>query len=264
MTDTTGNTVVSGRSGKRSSRSQGRSCSAARRKAIVSHLSAADKKLANLIEQVGPFSMKVDELQSGYEALAESIVYQQITGKAAQSILAKVRANLGHSNNPDNFPTPQTILSASLEDLRACGLSRSKGMALHDLALKSLPDENGLTVVPSIEEMHALTDDELIQRLTQIRGIGPWTVQMLLIFRLGRLDVLPATDYGVRKGFALTYFSKSRLKPVAKPSTKADGKLKKAEMVLPTPTEIAKKAECWRPFRSAASWYLWRALELER
>lgn len=246
MTDTAGNTVGRAGSGKRSSRSQGKSFSPARRREIVEHLSAADKKLAALIEQVGPFSLKVDELQSGYEALAESIIYQQITGKAAQSILNKVKANLGQAqfasadNHSGDFPSPRKILSTDFDALRACGLSRGKALALQDLAQKSLPDEDGNILVPSIEEMHQLDDQELIRRLTLIRGIGPWTVQMLLIFRLGREDVLPATDYGVRKGFALTYF----------------GKRKAAQEILPTPAEIARKAERWRPFRSAASWYL--------
>lgn len=275
MSDTTGNTVVRQSSGKRSSRSQGKSLSTARRNQIIEHLAARDGKLKNLIEKVGPFTMKVDQLQNGYEALAESIIYQQITGKAAQSILNKVKTNL-KCRPGENFPGPRTILQAEEEELRACGLSRSKAQALQDLALKSLPDEKGFIVVPSIEEMHVLTDDELIGRLTGIRGIGPWTVQMLLIFRLGREDVLPATDYGVRKGFALTYSragnrgkSKTQTKLAGKNDKKTDTKVTKAtksikkEMDLPTPSEIAKQAELWRPYRSAAAWYLWRALELE-
>jgi len=222
---------------KRSARSSAESPDTAQAHAVSQHLSKADKKLAKIIEHVGPFTLSVDAMQSSYEALAESIIYQQITGKAAQSIFNKVVANF----KTDKFPSEKLILQVGEDELRACGLSRSKAMALQDLALKSLEG-----IVPAVDEMHNLSDQELLTRLTSVRGIGPWTVQMLLIFRLGRLDVLPNTDYGVRKGFALTYFGKKRAQ---------------AED-LPKPSEIAVHAERWRPFRSAASWYMWRALEL--
>ncbi len=222
---------------KRSARLSGKAPDGAQAQAICDHLSRADGKLAKVIKQVGPYTLRVDGMQSSYEALAESIVYQQITGKAAQSICNKVMTNF----KTKKFPGEKLILKASEDDLRACGLSRAKAMALQDLALKSLDG-----IVPHVDEMQNLSDEELLTRLVSVRGIGPWTVQMLLMFRLGRLDVLPNTDYGVRKGFALTYFGKKR--------AQSDD--------LPKPSEIAAHAERWRPFRSAASWYLWRALEL--
>lgn len=213
----------------------------AQRAKIVSHLSASDKKLSKLIEQVGDFALEVNALQSSYESLAESIIYQQITGKAAKSIHNKVVAHFADGDIEAKFPSPKEILQAEDESLRSCGLSRSKVLAIKDLAEKTLSG-----VVPDVHEMHELEDQELIERLTSIRGIGPWTVQMLLIFRLGRQDILPNTDYGIRKGFALTYWPKSKLKGDS----------------LPTPGEIAKQAEVWRPYRTCASWYLWRALDL--
>jgi 3-methyladenine DNA glycosylase/8-oxoguanine DNA glycosylase len=230
-------TEAKGRSGRRPP-AQSTTLAGVSRAKITAHLSAADKKMANLIERVGPFQLHVDEIQSSYQALAESIVYQQITGKAAQSICKKVFANF----ESEAFPDPAIMMEASIERLRSCGLSSGKAMAIKDLAEKTL-----MGVVPTVEEMHLLEDDELASRLTAVRGVGPWTVHMLLIFRLARLDVMPATDYGIRKGFALTYFGKSKIK----------------EGILPTPAEIYKHSERWRPFRSAASWYLWRATDLK-
>jgi DNA-3-methyladenine glycosylase II len=223
--------------GKRSARTGGKK-PGTQAAAIYDHLCQSDTKLAKMIEQVGPYTLTVNEIQSSFEALAESIVYQQITGKAAQSICQKVMKNFA----TETFPGPQLLLGADIEELRSCGLSRAKAMALQDLSEKYLEG-----VVPSIDEMHQTSDEDLISRLTSVRGIGPWTVQMLLIFRLGRLDVLPSTDYGVRKGYALTFYGKKR-----------------AATELPTPSEIEARAERWRPFRSAASWYLWRALEVEK
>ncbi len=226
-------------SGKRSTRIAGKAPDKNQAKAIRDHLCQADRKLAKIIEQVGPFTLSIDEMQSSYGALAESIVYQQITGKAAQSICNKIMSNFKSSV----FPSPKQILAVDIEALRACGLSRGKAMALQDLALKTLEG-----VVPEIDEMHTLSDEELLKRLTEVRGIGPWTVQMLLMFRLGRLDVLPSTDYGVRKGYALTYYGKNRAQSED----------------LPKPAEIVERAERWRPYRSAASWYLWRSLEIDK
>lgn len=226
-------------SGKRSARTAGKAPEINQAEAIRDHLCKADKKLAKVIEQVGPFTLTIDQMQSSYAALAESIVYQQITGKAAQSICNKILSTF----ESKVFPSPKQILAVDIEALRACGLSRGKALALQDLALKTLEG-----VVPEIDEMHNLSDEELLERLTEVRGIGPWTVQMLLMFRLGRLDIMPATDYGVRKGFALTYYGKSRAQSED----------------LPKPSEIIARAELWRPFRTAASWYLWRSLEIDK
>ncbi len=174
--------------------------------------------------------LELMEMHDCYESLLESIVYQQLTGKAAATIMGRVKAIFA-----DSFPSPAETLACSDERFRAAGLSRAKTAAIKDLAQKC---KQGC--LPSIEDLEQMTDDEIIESLTQIRGIGEWTVQMLLIFKLGRPDVMPATDYGVRKGFARVY--------------------KKAE--LPTVKELKIHAEKWRPFRSVASWYLWRSLEL--
>jgi len=234
MTEERQNTLPQNRSARLSS---SKTLAGISRSKIVNHLKASDKKMAALIEKVGPLTVQIDEIQSSYQALAESIVYQQITGKAAQSICKKVFTAF----ESEAFPEPHIMTAASMEQLRACGLSSAKAMAIKDLAEKSLSG-----IVPTVDEMHLLEDEELARRLTGIRGVGPWTVQMLLIFRLARLDVMPATDYGIRKGFALTYFPKSKLR----------------QGILPTPLEIESHAERWRPYRSAASWYLWRALDL--
>jgi methylated-DNA-[protein]-cysteine S-methyltransferase len=194
-------------------------------------LAKADKALAKIIEQVGPLRLQVESLQTPFQALAESIVYQQLTGKAAATILGRVHAIFGGRKH---FK-PEAIGEVKDEDLRGAGLSRAKTAALKDLAAKTLDG-----TVPSVKALARATDDELVERLTEIRGIGRWTVEMLLIFRLGRPDVLPVDDYGVRKGFQRLLRAKE----------------------LPTRAELAKRGERWKPYRSAASWYLWRACEL--
>ena len=200
--------------------------------AAVDHLRAKDKRLARYIDRVGPFRMRPAALQSPFETLAESIVYQQLTGKAAATIWARVVALFP----PRRAPRPQDLIDVSVEKLRSAGLSGSKSAALKDLAAKTLSG----VVPPDVSSLEALADQEIIDRLTEVRGIGPWTVEMLLLFRLARPDVLPATDYGVRKGFA-----KVRGLPD-----------------LPSPKELLSHGEKWRPYRSVASWYLWRVLDL--
>src|SRR5262249_5598428 len=145
------------------------------------HLAAADPKLGALIERVGPFTMRLKETEGAFLALAESIVYQQLHGKAAATILGRVRALFG-----GGAFTPSDVIGAKDEDLRACGLSRSKLAALRDLAEKS---ESG--AVPPLPTLEKMTDDAIVEHLTRVRGIGRWTVEMLLIFRMGRPDVLP-------------------------------------------------------------------------
>jgi DNA-3-methyladenine glycosylase II len=196
----------------------------------VLHLAAADKKLAALIERVGPCRLEARVDHSIFESLLRSIVYQQLAGKAAAAILNRVRGVF----TDNGYPSPQQIVAAPDELLRSAGLSRNKAAAVRDLAAKTLEG-----VVPTVEQAHALSDRELVERLVTIRGIGVWTVEMLLIFGLGRPDVLPTTDYGVRKGIARTY----RLRE------------------LPTPAQVLRRGEKWRPYRSVASWYLWRAAE---
>jgi DNA-3-methyladenine glycosylase II len=206
----------------------------------VGHLKAADAKLGALIERVGPFTMRLDRAPSPFESLVESILYQQLHGKAAATIHRRVREHFGGD------PTPELLLKTPDDPLRAAGVSGNKIKALRDLAARTLDG-----TVPTHAAIKKMTDAEIIERLTAVRGIGSWTVEMLLIFRLGRPDVLPITDYGVRKGFALTFM---RL-PKNRALQAAD--LPKADVLL-------KRAKKWAPFRSVASWYLWRACDLAK
>jgi methylated-DNA-[protein]-cysteine S-methyltransferase len=197
----------------------------------VTALRSVDKRLAALIERVGPLRLQVESIQTPFQALAESIVYQQLTGKAAATILGRVHAVYGGRKH---F-APEATVATHDDLLRAAGLSRAKTAALKDLAAKALDG-----TVPTARALARATDDEIVERLTSIRGIGRWTVEMLLIFRLGRPDVLPIDDYGVRKGFQRLVRAKE----------------------LPSRADLAKRGERWRPYRSAASWYLWRANDL--
>jgi DNA-3-methyladenine glycosylase II len=165
-----------------------------------------------------------------FDALAESIAYQQLSGKAAAKIFSRVRALYPKRKWLD----PEQLLATPDETLRGAGLSRAKTAALKDLAAKTMDG-----TVPSGRALIRMTDDEIIERLTAVRGIGRWTVEMLLLFDLGRPDVWPVDDYGVRKGFAKTF-----------------GRRK-----LPTPKQLVKFGEKWRPYRSVAAWYFWRALD---
>ncbi len=193
-----------------------------------SHLAAVDKKLARLMERVGPFRMQLRDTQTTFGALAEAIVYQQLTGKAAATIFGRVQALY-----PARGFGPAAVLATADAQLRACGLSGSKLLALKDLAAKT---ESG--IVPTLRRLRTIPDDEIVERLTAVRGIGRWTVEMLLIFRLGRPDVLPVDDYGVRKGFAIAFGGD-----------------------LPAPRDVTARGERWRPYRTMASWYLWRAVD---
>jgi len=165
-----------------------------------------------------------------FDALAESIAYQQLSGKAAATIFGRVRALFPQRKWLD----PEQLLATPDETLRAAGLSRAKTIALKDLAAKTIDG-----TVPSGPALLRMTDDEIIARLTTVRGIGRWTVEMLLLFDLGRPDVWPVDDYGVRKGFAKTFGRRN----------------------LPTPKQLMKFGEQWRPYRSVAAWYFWRALD---
>jgi 3-methyladenine DNA glycosylase/8-oxoguanine DNA glycosylase len=198
----------------------------------TAHLGARDPRLARLIAQVGPLSLRLASTRSTFEALAESIVYQQLTGKAAATIHGRLCALF-----PRGRLRPEVVLATTDDALRGVGLSRGKALAIRDLATRTLEGS-----VPSVRDLHAMSDDAIVEKLVQVRGIGRWTAEMLLIFRLGRPDVLPVHDYGVRHGFKIAYRKRS----------------------LPTPKELGKHGEKWRPFRTAASWYLWRAVDLER
>jgi methylated-DNA-[protein]-cysteine S-methyltransferase len=198
----------------------------------VDHLRAADEKLARIIDLVGPCRMRIRPAHSTFLALAESIVYQQLNGRAAATIHARVCALFPHAHA--GF-TPQQLLRVSDARLTGAGLSRSKLLSLQDLAQRAVAGE-----IPTLAQLREMDDEAIVEQLSQVRGIGRWTVQMLLIFRLGRPDVLPLDDYGVRKGFGVTM----------------------GRRALPDPAALEKRGERWRPYRSAASWYMWRAAEL--
>ncbi len=199
--------------------------------AAIAHLRASDHAMARLIDAVGPFRLRRQKTATVFGALAEAIVYQQLTGKAAATIFARVSAL---------FPRPRgelvarRVLRASDEKLRGAGLSRSKVLSLRDLALRVEAGE-----IPTLAEAKRMEDEMIIERLTEVRGIGRWTAEMFLIFRLGRPDVLPVGDYGVRKGFAVV-FNKG---------------------ALPTREQLERRGRRWKPYRTVASWYLWRAAE---
>jgi len=195
------------------------------------HLSRVDKRLARLIERVGTFQFRLDECDSVYESLLEAIMHQSIAGKAAQAIFRRIKA-LGVDGN---CPAPEELLRVPTPKLRKCGLSNAKVAAVRDLAQKTIDG-----VVPTLAQAEKMSDQELVDRLISVRGIGAWTVEMCLIFRLGRPDVLPIHDYGVQKGYAITY--------------------RKSE--IPRPKELLKFGERWRPYRTVASWYMWRAVQL--
>ena len=227
----------------------------------VRALSAADPKLAKLIARAGPFTLKLPAQQSPFEALLRSILYQQLHGKAAAAIHAKLLASFnpqaagGITPGGDTevvpgtpalgrHPSPQEILDCPNEQLRAAGLSGNKALAIRDLAAKTLDG-----TVPTLARIRRMADEDIIEHLVQVRGIGRWTVEMFLMFRLGRPDILPVSDYGVRKGFALTFQN-------LKPDTKVTPDL------LATPAAMERRARKWQPWRSVASWYLWRACDL--
>jgi len=200
---------------------------------IINHLSRADPVLAQLIRAVGPCRLAPQGDCHPFQTLARAIAHQQLNGVAANTILGR----LVNSCGAGVFPTPQQVLAASVESLRSAGFSFAKIAALRDLAEKTIA-----AVVPDAAILLELSDEEIITRLTQVRGIGRWTVEMLLVFQLGRPDVLPVDDFGVRSGFQAAY-GLSR---------------------LPRPQALAAWGERWRPYRTTAAWYLWRAIELQR
>src|SRR6184192_874736 len=194
------------------------------------YLAATDPRMAQLIARSLRYSVKPGKLIRPFDALAESIAYQQLSGKAAATIWKRVRTIFPKRK----FLDPKLVLETPDEKLRAAGLSRSKVAALKDLAAKTIEG-----TVPTGRALAKMTDDEIIERLIQVRGIGRWTAEMLLLFDLGRPDIWPVHDYGVRKGFAKIF-----------------GKRK-----LPTPKQMDKHGRKFAPYRSALAWYCWRALD---
>jgi DNA-3-methyladenine glycosylase II len=195
-------------------------------------LAGADPDFAELIAKVGPSRLTVDRSREPYQALMSSITYQQLHGRAAEAILGRVVALF-----PDHpFPPPDQFLARSDEELRGCGLSAAKLRAMRDIAEKAVSG-----FLPSRASAARMESEALIERLTSLRGVGRWTVEMVLIFSLGRPDVLPIDDFGVREGYR---------------------KLKKLE-VQPKPKALAEIGRAWAPYRSTAAWYLWRASEIK-
>lgn len=197
------------------------------------HLAKVDPVMRRLIREVGPYTLEVNTRRPPFEVLVRAIANQQLNGTAAETILRRLVALFPRQK----FPTPENLLSISENDIRGAGFSRAKVVALRDLAAKTLDG-----TVPQTRIIRKLEDDAVVTRLTQVRGIGRWTVEMLLIFQLGRPDVLPVDDFGVREGFRIAYGLTDQ----------------------PKPKELMLHGERWRPHRTAASWYLWRAVEQAR
>jgi 3-methyladenine DNA glycosylase/8-oxoguanine DNA glycosylase len=197
----------------------------------VKHLRAADPILGRLIDEVGPPDLQLTGAPTTFAALARAIVFQQLHGRAAGAIYARLCALFGSGATL----TAGDIVAATDEELLGAGLSRAKVLAIRDLARHAVDD-----AIPTLAEARAMEDEAIIEELSQVRGIGRWTSEMFLIFTLGRPDVLPVGDFAVRKGFAGRY---------------RDGD-------MPSPKQLLEYGERWRPYRSVASWYLWRALEL--
>jgi 3-methyladenine DNA glycosylase/8-oxoguanine DNA glycosylase len=201
--------------------------SAALLRRATGHLRQKDPVMGRIIGQVGPCRLEVDARGGAFAALVESIVYQQISGKAAASIYARLLALSGGRR-----PRPQHILEASDADLRSAGLSRQKIAYLRDLAVRA---GDGLP----LRRIARLDDEAVIEALSAVKGIGRWTAEMFLIFRLGRLDVLPVDDYGIRKAMQRAYRFRE----------------------LPKPERMRRVGEAWRPYRTVATWYLWRSID---
>jgi DNA-3-methyladenine glycosylase II len=196
--------------------------------AALKHLRAADPTLAEVIAAVGPCRFKPRAEGTHFDAIVRSIVYQQITGKAAATILKRLHAHFG-----GRAPTAQELVDTSEEELRTAGLSRQKQRYMRDLAERTASGQ------VEFEHFDELPDEEIIKELTAIKGIGPWTAQIFLMFRLGRADVLPVADLGIQKAIQRAW------------------RMRK----LPKPAQVAKLGTRWAPHRTVASWYLWRSLD---
>ena len=194
-------------------------------------LSSCDPKLQALIKKVGPPGLFFEPSRSVFQSLVSAITHQQLHGRAAETIFGRFVALF-----PGPFPSPKAVVKAEPSSLLSCGLSRAKAGAIQDLAAKVLDG-----TVPDREEALAMTNDELIAAITKVKGIGRWTVEMFLIFTLGRPDVFPVHDFGIRKGFARVYRKRR----------------------FPTPEELEKLGARFSPHRSTLAWYLWQAADIK-
>ena len=211
----------------------------------VTHLKKSDPVMRAIIERIGPCRMRFTPPE--FHSLAEAIVYQQLNGKAAETIFDRFAALAGEPL------TPEGILKLSDEQMRAAGLSKQKSAYLKDLAAKT---SSGLL---DFARLPGLPDAEVVEYLTQVKGIGVWTAQMFLMFTLKRENVLPTGDFGVRMAMYRHYLEVARSKPANKSA--AAKKLRKKKIKLPTPEQMEKIARRWEPYRSAACWYLWQSLD---
>ncbi len=193
-------------------------------------LSRTDPRLAALIQRVGPMDLKPRRLPP-YRSLMQAVVYQQLNGKAAETILRRFIALFPGGKA---FPKPEQVLKMPQETLRSAGLSKSKANYLQCIAERMLSGQ-----LPSLAECDRITDEEIVDKLIQIKGVGRWTVEMFLIFNLGRPDVFPVHDLGVRRGYQLTFHKRQ----------------------LPTPVQLQRIGQKWAPYRTAAAWYFWRAAD---
>ena len=196
----------------------------------LEHLRVQDPVMAGLIAALDPCDLKPIPRRSPFESLVRAVAHQQLHGKAADTILGRFIALVPERR----FPRPEDVLRLSEASLRAAGFSRGKIAAIHDIARRTIDG-----VVPQGSVLSQLSDDEIVERLTQCRGIGRWSVEMLLIFKLARPDVLPVDDFGIRDGFRAAY----------------------GRTTAPKPRELLEFGERWRPHRTTASWYLWRAAD---
>jgi 3-methyladenine DNA glycosylase/8-oxoguanine DNA glycosylase len=203
---------------------EARICAVSKR--ALDHL-RADPAMAALIDRVGPPKLRPRRL-APFQSLVHAVIHQQLSGKAAGTILERFQALFGG----DGFPSAEAVLTASPERLRSAGLSRPKVSYVLGIAQKAVDGQ-----IPTLDECDRMADDELLNTLTEVKGVGRWTVEMLLIFNLGRPDVLPVHDLGVRKGFQFAY-RKRKL-----------------------PEQLARFGQQWAPYRTTAAWYLWRAAD---
>ena len=196
------------------------------------HLRRGDPVMAQLIRRAGPYVLKPDRSRSPYESLLRAVAHQQLTGKAANTILGRFCALYGG----DSYPQPDQLVATPDDELRGVGFSRAKAASLKDIAAKTLDG-----TIPERRALIRLSDDAIIERLTEARGVGRWTVEMFLMFTLGRPDVLPVDDYGIQNGYRLAYGKRS----------------------LPKPRVLGRFGERWAPYRTTAAWYLWRAVDFD-
>lgn len=200
------------------------------RQRAVAHLAKVDPVLRRAIRRVGPCALRPQPRRSPFQSLVQAVANQQLNGKAAATILGRFQALFPGKR----FPGPADLGGVDDEALRACGFSRAKIAAIRDIAARTISGE-----IPDARRIGRMRDEEIVERLTEARGVGRWTVEMLLIFQLGRPDVLPADDFGVRNGFRIAYGLDA----------------------MPRPREVLEHGERWKPHRTVASWYLWRVVD---